>query len=394
MEDPKNRTISAVPASTAASAGGRDRLASSASAREGGSERACSASEEVRSCLRRYLDCRIALSEAGAGAEKIKEARGTLDRALLGKRTRAVAYDVGILQTEAGEPDARRTAHAGDEALLGLAERVEMAASVRIEIDALHAKAKGRNDERTARAKHELDAARLELLCRVEDMEALHSKGEETRDVKGALQVLYVEDKELGDADAGLRKRARTLLAHIQASESIKAMVTSGDVEAQMKRMFLSRQLAEICLLVERDLQPEDPQFKLVSEALAIASALDKRTELAALVLYARHMGNTKIPVEIPEAGAEAARANVSSLVTAVESITSNDRRTEQVRTQALTNLANAYGDMLVLEEARNTPSGRPEDLALLQRALGIVASNPPSASKRVAAEMMSERLK
>jgi hypothetical protein len=391
------------------------------------SERACTpreaAVERLRRCLESYGRCSTGLALAVEDGNRVAEKKNALDK-VLSKRSDIAAIlqpkvaesdkarvvsealrdckdsdvlkAVGLIEALYAEarPDTRKT-EAKDGlspgiryVLNGIALQTEGDEATRLEstVGDLHTEAVDSSSRKVSRARDVLQDSLADMLERVRDMELLQW-GEDLPLVGRALEILY--------ANAGLirkefnpKQRAKAMLASIEASNNIRGIITSDELDGRKMQILLACNISDISVLME-----SGEHGKLVSQALEIlAWSGNRRMELPAIVLTIMRAGGEK-QVEIPDEIAEAARANVSSLVTTVESITGDGRRTEQVRGQAVTNLAVAHGDMLVLEAARDTPSGKPEDLALLRKALGIVIADHQGASRELAAELMLARL-
>jgi len=415
MGNTNSRMVTAVPPSGMASPGDRETLARIRSAKPASSSVETPAGR-VGSSLGAYLACRIALSSAGSDAEKIREAKGTLDKALQGKRTRPVGYDVEILYREAKGAGAKTTDLAKDADFLALLGRVENAvgnlegegtASVRRELGVLHVEAKERNYKRASHAKYGLDAARLGLLGLVEDMETLHSRGADAKKVRDSLEIIYAEAEELGDGDAASIEKARTLLANIQAREIVGHIVAARYKDAFTKPDLLASALGEVSLLMERT-----DGHGLAARALEIIAgkSRDRCAKAAANAMYIRLADGSGDVMAIPNKVTEPARERLGELV-AENSDTARGRLRffvdglsvsngtgkwlKTIRRNGVLNLANAYKEMVVLDEARRMrPSpDADKDLELLRRALDLVIAEPPSAGKWLAAKLMRERL-
>ncbi len=370
-------------------------------------DRICSregaAAVRIRRCLDVYRDSSIRHAQAVEDGKALKKAKGVLDKELPG-----LANPLAVLQARnaegkkvfdaveavyalAREPDPNligpMPSDPGRRYLLNIIRRAtgdDETAKVRAAVEAVCAEAAMSNERRTRLANEALGDARVDLLDKIDDMEALHRTGGELTAIGRALEIIYTDARLIGSGfNPALKARAKTLLAQIEAAGCVRGII---EELRDSRSKLLERRLGEVSVLVERE------EHELARQALGIiVESGDARTALAARVLEARMKKESAMP--IPEETAAAARENIARLMASVASANGTDRFSKLSRGQSVTNLALAHGDMLVLEAARNTPSGKPEDMALLRGALDIVISDHQGASRELAAELMKARL-
>lgn len=238
-----------------------------------------------------------------------------------------------------------------------------------------------------------------ELLVCIGDIEELHRAGKQPKLVARALRIIDANQKRLMDireADPGHMERARAMLGHVEALDLVERLVETTDLDDEHRRPLLARALGEVSLLMERG-----------SDALLASAALDtvmvlgsdgqdatpreRRAALAAMLMQA----GPEDVVPIPQDMVDAARGNLIKLTARVLSATGSGKRWERIHEQAVMELAEAYGDMVVLDRARreNPPAGPDLDRSLIGNALDKVVNMPPSNAKRAAAVLMMSRL-
>jgi len=235
-----------------------------------------------------------------------------------------------------------------------------------------------------------------ELLSCVGDMETLQRAGKQPKLVMRALDIINANQKRLDGArevDPKLMARARALLGHVEARDFVEHLVTTTDLDDEQRRPLLAHALGEVSLLLEMDKDDE-----LASAALdtvmvlgfegRVARPRDKRAALAATI-----MAGPRAVVQIRREIADEARENLVSLVGRIIAISGSGKRSERERGQAVTDLAEAYHDIVVLDAALGQGMGKETDRSLIRLALEKVIERPPTNAKMAAAGLMMARM-